>query len=111
MNILSKFSFNNQAIIKLTSEIRIELNKLTNLIQKQCNYCSSSQKQSIYSYEKDGIVVFVCSNCIVKLALNDLYDQRMNGNNDLQKNLLRKELLSISAYIETLLADQAKNTL
>ena len=77
---------------QLSQEIKVELNKLTNLIRKKCNFCSSSQKNFLYSFERENVTVFVCSNCIIKLAINDLYEQRINES-DLQRKILQKELL------------------
>lgn len=99
---MSQSDHKDQPFQQLSFDIKEELKKLTNLIRNKCNYCSCSQKNYLYSFERDNITVFVCSNCIIKLAINDLYEQRTNGS-ELQKKILKTELKSILTYIQTLI--------
>ncbi len=102
---MSKYFLENEKFKELTSEIQIELVKLKNLITRRCSFCSTIQKNILFAYENNGVFYYVCSRCIIKLALNDIFDYYKESDPEL-KLLFKKELKSISIYLNTLLLDQ-----
>jgi hypothetical protein len=86
---------------ELKLEIKSELLKLTYLIRKKCCICSKIQENILFSYENKNIFYFVCSNCIIKLALNDLIEQGLKKNKKYTNVLLKRELKLIIDYIES----------
>ena len=92
----------------LSAEIKIELVKFTNLIRKKCNFCSSIQKHSsLFIFEKDSISYFVCPNCIIKLALNELYSQKITIDKR-KNNLLISEFKSLTNYLNIIIKEIEK---
>ena len=102
---MSAMNQNNIEEIKykeLSSEIQNELLKLKNLIRKQCSFCSTVQRNILFSYEINSVFYYVCSSCIVKLALNDIYEYYQQTD-DRSKLLIKKEFESISIYLTQLM--------
>ena len=92
---------------ELRSDIQIELRKLTNLIQKRCSYCSKVQ-DNLFAYEMKGVFQYVCSTCIIKVALTDLRNQYIKRDSK-TVYLFKKELESISSYLNTLVGNKKEN--
>lgn len=98
----------NEKLRDLSAEIQIELLKLKNLIKKRCSFCSTVQKNILFSYEANGVFYYVCSSCIIKLALNDIseyYHQSDSGS----RLLVKKELESISIYLIHLMKEDSES--
>lgn len=106
-NFLSKNIVENEKLKELSAEIQIEILKLKNLIKKRCSFCSTVQKNILFSYEANGVFYYVCSSCIIKLALNDISDYYRESD-DGSKQLVKKELESISIYLTHLMKEDTK---
>lgn len=92
----------------IISDIKIELAKLTNLVKKRCCVCSKCQAtQRLFAYETKNELFYVCSTCIIKLALNDLTEQYSSLDNQ-STFLLKKELEALNSYIYSLISDSVK---
>ena len=104
---MSKTLLQSQVLNELRSDIQKELHKLTNLIQKKCSFCSRVQ-DNLFAYEVKGAFQYVCSTCIIKLALTELKNQ-YNNRDTKTVYLFRKELESISSYLNTLINDKREN--
>ena len=94
---------NKEIRASLISDIKLELLKFTNLIRKRCIFCSKLQTDlNLFAYEKDGVFYYVCSNCIIKLALNTICEQSDKSSNQ-GVYLKKKELEAINSYLKSLL--------
>ena len=105
---MSKNLLENEKLKELSAEIQIELLKLKNLIKKRCSFCSTVQKNILFSYEANGVSYYVCSSCIIKLALNDISEYYQKSDEG-SKLLVKKELESISIYLTHLMKDDTKS--
>ena len=94
MNKISDYKATNENTLnQLRKEIRVELRNLTNLVKKKCSVCSKFQKENIYFCETNqGKRVFLCSLCIIKLAINDLIAEAKDKKN-------KKDLKQASDYL------------
>lgn len=88
-------------IADLTAEIKIELRKFTNLIKKKCNFCSTIEK-NIFSYEQENVQYFVCSTCIIKLALNNLRERKLLADTNTKVHITN-ELQTLVNYIMSMI--------
>ena len=91
----------------LSLEIKTELLKLTNFIAKRCSICSTIQKKVLFAYEEKDNFYYVCSSCIIKLALNELSEQYFETDSKM-RHLFRKKILSISEYIELIIKGEVQ---
>ena len=88
-------------IADLTAEIKIELRKFTNLIKKKCNFCSTIER-NIFSYEQENVQYFVCSTCIIKLALNNLRERKLPATSSTNIHI-KHELQTLVNYITSII--------
>ena len=102
---MSESVCNKEIWTSLIQDIKLDLVKLTNLIRKRCIFCSKLQTdQNLFAYEKDGVFYYVCSICIIKLALNTICEQSIQSKNQ-SLFLKKKELETINLYLKTLLKE------
>lgn len=104
---MSKILYNKDIIADLTKEIKVELRKFTNLIRKKCTFCSTIENSYFY-YEKDNCTYFVCSSCVIKLAMNNLLLKYTNSS-QIKNICLKRELLALLNYINTILEEIDEN--
>ena len=104
---MSKAVVPAQVMNELRSDIQRELHKLTNLIQKRCCFCSKVQ-DNLFAYEMKGVFQYVCSTCIIKVALTDLQNQYTKRDTK-TVYLFKKELESISSYLNILVSNKREN--
>ena len=102
---MSKSLIKPDIIQLISTEIRTELLKLTNLIRKRCSICSTIQQNILFAYEENENFFYVCSSCIIKLALNELSEQ-FSSIDPKMKILRKKEIQSLASYIDHILKDE-----